>query len=220
MATLAEIIADVALMTPYSTVTYTDATLIGWMNQSIAENWRWMASTAEYMFTQTSGVSDYAMSTSMTFDRIKYVGISDSTVDTSTCEFTPYTLAGIDDALDGSKYYKARGSTIGDIGLYPVPTTSGYYMKIIHEVKPPVYSTSDSTTSPNINNEYHDLLKFHCCEKLAMSGLSGKNPNPDLFNLYNGLKRNYLSDIKMNYYQRKQKNPKTKVSYSDGWFVG
>lgn len=32
MATLAEIISDVAIMTPYSTAIYTDAVLIRWMN--------------------------------------------------------------------------------------------------------------------------------------------------------------------------------------------
>jgi len=221
MATLSQIISDVALMLPYSTATFTDAVLVGWMNDCIGETWRFGASTSEYMFQQTSGVYEYTMSTDMTFDKIKYVGLSDSTVDTSTCTFTKYTLAGIDDDLESNQYYKARGSTIGDVGLYPTPTTSGYYMKVIYESKPPAYSTGGmSTTIPAINTEYHDLLKHRLCKKLALSGVSGKNPKTDLFALHRDAENEIFGKMRMDYYKRRQQNPKAKWSYKEGWYEG
>lgn len=214
MATVSSILSDVALRLPHSTVTFTDSVKVGWMNSLQDEIWRYATSTKAYFFQLTSGVTDYAMATDMAFDKIKYVALSNSTVNTSTALYTEYTYVGPQETL-GDNYSKAWGSTIGDI-LLPTPTTSGYFVKVIYENKP-VTLTTAATDVPSLNSEFHDIYKFRICKNIAGSGNS---PDVELKNNYEAEENEILSKIRMNYYYRKAAKPKSVFSYRENWYQG
>ena len=214
MATVGSILSDVALRLPHSTVAFTDSVKVGWMNDLQNEVWRYAASTKAYSFQLTSGVTDYAMATDMAFDKIKYVALSDSTVNTSTALYTEYPYVGPQETL-GNNYSKAWGSTIGDI-LLPIPTTSGYFVKVIYENKPVVLTTS-ATDVPSLNSEFHDIYKFRVMKVISQAG---NNPDIELANNYQLEEDSMLKKIRMDYHNRNFRKPRDTYRRSEGWSNG
>jgi len=214
MATIGSILSDIALRLPHSTATITDAVKIGWMNDLRDEIFKFAASTQEYMFQQTSGVSEYAMSTNMEFDMIKAVYVSDSTVDTSTAKYTLYPYVGPEDDL-GNNYSKARGSTIGDI-LLPTPSTSGVFVKVIYESKLTTLTTSSSDI-PQLNPSFQNIYKFRVMKNICQTG---NNPDVELANNYQREEDAIMKKIKQDYYLRKSRKPTDTYKRSESWWSG
>lgn len=212
MATWANIIADVAKRLPYSTATYTDAVLIGWGNDIISDVWRYCASTKCSEFPTASSQQVYSLSTSIAMDKIISVQVGLTT----SSSFTSYKFAGSEDILSGLQWYDAlESSNTPRIGLYPIPDTTAYTVRITYESMPPTYTTSDTGVEPAINREFHNLIKFGLIRDIAGSG---KAPDVILSNNYEKKYQELFSKMKMNYYKRKSKLGKNNKTYRDSWY--
>ncbi len=189
---------------------------IRWLNDAVRENWKFMASTSIATSTSVAGQAMYAGSTDMRFDKISYVGMSDSTARSSTELYTEYAKAGQDDALSGNSYYKAGGG----IGLFPVPTSNEEVraIKIIYEPLPTVYaSTTDTTTVPKINLDYTGVITTRVVRDIARAG---NNPDVELANNYDNEYREQQGKMRMDYYKRKQKNKRDTYPHSEHYWNG
>lgn len=215
MPSVQQLLNDVRTRLPSSTATFTDGVVIGWFNDTQNEIFRYMASTEIYEFDTIKSQALYNMASDMEIDKIKSVQMSDSTVIDGTEGYVTYEFAGIDEELSGNCYYDA----LGQIGFYPVPSTSGsgYNVKIHYEASPVQLSTATLSTIPSINDEYQDILKWRACRDIAGSGNS---PDANLAVYYQRLYDDLFRRIKLDYYKRKAKNPKENYPRSEGWYNG
>ena len=215
MPSVQQILSDIRTRLPASTNTFTDGVVIGYMNDCQNEIFRYMASTEIYEFDTIASQAIYNMASDMEIDKINSVQMSDSTVIDGTESYVTYEFAGINETMSGNCYYDA----LGQIGIYPVPSTSGsgYKVKIHYEASPVQLSTNTLSTIPSINDEYQDILKWRACRDIAGSGNS---PNTSLTTLYQGFYDKLFKMIKMDFYKRKFKNPKENYARSEGWFNG
>lgn len=215
MPTAQQLLTDVRTRLPASTATFTDGVVVSWFNDCQNEIYRYMASTEIYEFDTIAGQALYNMASDMEIDKIKSVQMSDSTVIDGTEGYVTYEYAGINETLSGNCYYDA----LGQIGLYPVPSTSGsgYKVKIHYEASPVQLSTNTLTTIPSVNDEYQDILKWRACRDIAGSG---NNPDANLAAYYQGLYDKLFRRIKMDYYKRKSKNPRENYHRSESWWNG
>lgn len=216
MPTVQQILNDVKIRLPYSTDSFTDGTLTGWMNELQNQIWRYCASTEQYTFDTIAGQALYTISDDMKFDKIKSVQISDSTTIDGTEGYNLYTYAGVDDDLDDAQWYKA----LGQIGIYPTPSTAdgaGYRVKITYEPAPTALSTDTLTAEPDINDEYHDIFKYRLMKVIAQSGNA---PDVELANNFQREENDMMKMIRHDYYKRKQKLPRTQFSYKQNWWNG
>jgi len=216
MPSVQQLLNDVRTRLPASTATFTDGVVIGWMNDTQNEIWRYMASTEVYEFETIAGQALYVMASDMEIDMVKSVQVSNSTVIDGTETYATYDYAGPDDTLSGNRFYDA----LGQIGLYPAPssdTGNGYSVKVTYEESPVQLSTNTLTTIPSVNDEYQDILKWRACRDIAGSG---NNPDTMLISLYQGLYDKLFRRIKMDYNKRKAANPRNTCPRSEGWYNG
>lgn len=210
--TIQQVLNDINLRLP-NTIPTTDK--INWINDCVREIWRFMASTKLHTTTLTADQAIYAMSTDMAFDKIKSVLVGDSTVQTSTVNYTPYKLVGSDDELIGNNYFDA----LGGIGVYPVPTTddAGKPIKIIYEAIAPIATTTNLSSVLQINPEYQGVVKSNLWKNIARTG---NNPDIELGNDYEADEKEYMHKIRHDYYQRKAKSSKSKFDRRENWWKG
>ena len=216
MPSVQQLLNDIAVRLQYSTSSFPDATVVGWMNDTQNEIWKWLASTDQFQFTTIAGQATYDMASDMRIDRIQSVQVSASTVIDGTEQYLTYAFAGQDDQLVGNQWFDA----LGQIGLYPVPSTGtgdGYNVKITYEPRPVQLSTSTLTTIPSLDEDYQDILKWRVLRDIARSG---RDPDVDLANNFQADYDAILDRIKMDYYRRKQAAPRLQRPYSAGWFRG
>lgn len=184
---------------------------IRWMNDAVKRHWKYVASTGIATSTTVKGVAIYSMSTDLRFEKINYVGMSDSTARSSTELYTEYTPAGANDSLSGNQYYKAGAG----IGIYPVPTSDeeDRAIKAIYEPFPVVYaSTTDTTSVPKIAQDYTEIITFPVCRDVARAG---NNPDVELANNYEAEYRDVLSRARHDYYQRQRESRKDSYPRSE-----
>ncbi len=210
--TFLSILGDADYRIPNS-VSSTDK--IRWMNQAVRDVWKYTASTRWHSTDTLAGQAIYPLSTNMRFESIKAVYVSDSTARSTTELYEKYEAAGADDDLMGNKFYKAGNG----FGLYPVPTSDEEMraVKFSYEPVPAVYaSTNDSTSVPNISNDYVELISYALCRKVA---LAGNNPDVSLANNYYEDYKELEREAKFNRAHRESKQ-KTRWNYRDGWWKG
>lgn len=186
---------------------------VAWMNQAQDKVWRFMASTELYEFNSVADQGVYTLPVAIAADMIKSVQVSASTKIDGTESYMTYEYCGSDDVLAGSQYYNA----LGNIGIYPTPAKSGYNIKIYYETKPVTLSTNTLGVTPSLNPEYQDIYEYFVCKQLVQSGNA---PDIELANNYESEVKEITKKVQMNYYKRKAKNPKAKVSYKDKWWKG
>jgi hypothetical protein len=216
MPSVQQLLNDIRTRFPASTNTFTDGIVIGWMNDTQNEIWRFMASTEVYETDTVAGQAIYSMASDMRIDMIKSLQISNSTTIDGTEGYITYDYAGPEDELSGNQYYDA----LGQIGIYPVPSTatgSGYKIKISYEASPVQLSTDTLATIPSVNAEYQDILKWRALRDITGSG---NDPNVALENNYQAKYDKIYKKIKMDYYKRKSANPRDTYSYAEGWNKG
>jgi hypothetical protein len=189
---------------------------IRFMNDAVVSVWKWIASTS---YTTTSLSSDkaiYALPADARFDKLKEVAVSDSTARSSTELWTLYAPCGEDDTLTGNQYYKAGGG----IGLYPVPTSDDVMKGLMfkYEQMPAAYgSTTDTTSIPDLDLDYVSIINWKTKQRILQAG---NDPDIDLANNCQYEANELIEKIRMNYYKKKQANPKKRVGYKEGFWNG
>lgn len=210
MPTVRQLLTDIDDRMPN---TFTQTQKVRWMNDFQNQIWRWMASTELYEFYTIASQAVYTLNDNIRFDKIQSVQISASTVIDGTEDYVQYNYAGYDDNLTGQQYY----DSLDNMGIYPTPDTTNKLVKIFYESYPTQLSTNTLDTEVDLNPEYQDVLKFRAMKVMAQSGNA---PDIELANNYQREEEEIVKQIRMDYYKKKQRNPKQQWSYKKGWWKG
>lgn len=179
MPTVQQIIDDIDERLPNS---FSNSFKVNAMNEVMRKIFKYMNEKDIYPFTTIANQATYSLASNIVFDEILTVEMADDLTVTTNTTFTSYAYKGLDEEMTSNSYYDALN---GLVGLYPVPKTTGYTVNIVFEKRPALLSASDLSVTPEINEDYHDLLKFYTLSVIAKSG---HNPDTQLAN-------NYLADF-------------------------
>jgi hypothetical protein len=220
MPTVKAILSDIESRYPRATQ-FTHTQKIGWMNDLQRKIHRYTSIPSVQEFVASSSVM-YALSTGIRFDKIDRVLVGDSTAIadiSSTTIWEEYKYAGPDEALTGNQYYRPDRDTFNTtspssfIALHPASTEVRVCRIYYQKIPVTITATSDDTTTiPELDEEYHDLYKHYVLETVA-----GAGDYPDV-ELKNNFHADYLEEekrVKKDWYKRKERTPKKVWSYKD-----
>jgi hypothetical protein len=210
MPDIATLTTDIDSRLPNSN---THAQKVTWMNSLIKKVYRSAGLEGVQEFVASSSKL-YALSTNCRHDKINRVLVSNCTASSdisSTTVWGEYKYAGFDDPLGGQQWFVPKNeyypttSYSSQISLYDNSTelrvTRIYYDKIPATIGT---AASDSTTIPDLDEEYHDILVYGICEIIAESG---NMPNFEKANFFNGQYLGELKRIRMDKALRTEKIP-------------
>lgn len=134
--------------------------------------------TEIYELTTIADQPTYSLPSNCRMENIERVVIS---TDTTGTEFEVVDYIGIKDELLSVGRYYGR-ATEGTFFLFedglPVQTT-GLIVQIYYYKRPTLLSESSLSTIPELDTDYHDLLKFGLIQSLASQGLDPKTDIAD-----------------------------------------
>lgn len=182
---------------------FTDAQIVDIINDVQWEVFRDIQQEGIYEFLTVANQAKYVLASDMSLEFIKFVGICPDTTVTANSVFQEYTYARPDEELLGYKYWDGQSM----IGIYPIPETSGYNIKIIYDKRPSLLSELVLTGVPDLNSDWHKILVYGAIIELAGAGT---NPDIDVVNNYT-IKYNQLySQMTISKYDNEPKYPKIK----------
>lgn len=189
-------------------------TIVKFVNEESRQIWKYMTNIEyDYSLKTSSGIALYSLPTACQLDAIKSVMVSDSTAITSTCSFSDYTFIGQDGELTANNYYVGVN---GSIGLYPVPTVTGYNIQLEYQERPTIfgYATSDTTTLFNLDRDYLDFIR---CKVMSRVAKTGNSPDVEMANNYEMDARVLEKKMKLEKARLNFKRNSNKISYTEGW---
>jgi len=220
MPTIKALLTEIDLTYPRAAL-FSHDTKIGWMNDVQRKIHKFTPINAIQELVASSSYI-YALSTGIRFDKIDRVLVGDSTAIadiSSTTIWEEYKYAGPNDSLTGNQYYRPDRDTFNTtspssfIALYPNSTKVRVVRIYYQKIPATITATSDDTTSlPEIDEEYHDIYKHGVKEKAAKAG-----DYPDI-EMANNFHADYLEEerrIKKDYFKRKERTPKRQWDWRD-----
>lgn len=177
--------------------------------------------TTLYTTGTVTSTAVYSLPSGVKVEDLTYVGISNSTFNTttiaanSTTIYLEYKFMGQDDPEVGLRYKEYTSSSIV---ITPMPDND-YYM--VWKYRPPLgpFSstadpTSDATVTIDVNNFLTNYIQNKLCAKIAKSMAF---PRLDLANNYEMDAVEDLNNATMNYYKVNQIKQKRRISYKRWW---
>jgi hypothetical protein len=211
MSTVQEILNKVKLFCPKAS-TWTDQSIIDLFNDEMNEIFRELQSEGIYEFETVQDLPFYTMANDMQIEFIRFVGITTDSTVTADSKYNEYDFADTNELMIGNRYYDALN---GLIGIYPVPTESGWNCKIIYGRRPNVLSASNLNDRPNIKEDWHRLLVYSAIIDIAGAG---HNPDITMVNNYSAKYNELWKEVLQSRYERKPEYPKTRDAMKKGRF--
>lgn len=201
MPTVQQLIDKIDYLYPNS---FTDAQKVDVMNDVQREIFRELQKEDFYEFTTIADQCFYTMPSNMSIEHIIYVGISSDTTITDDSDFQEYTYAKQDETLTGYKYFDGLD---GQIGIYPVPDTTGENARIRYYKRPGLMSTNSLTATPDLEEDWQKILVYGAISELASAGSS---PDIDVANNFTIKYNSLMQLISQARYERAPHYPSTK----------
>jgi hypothetical protein len=164
MSSLSQLLTDILIRLPHS---FENSSLVTWMNDYQNKIWPHCCMKDSYEFTTVSDQSVYTLPAYIKIQYIKNIFIADdleADVDDDTV-WTEYFYKRPNEELSGYKFYDVLGS----LGIYPAPETTGLAARIIAKTKPDALSSDDLDAIPDIDSDFHDILKYECWRIISES---------------------------------------------------
>ena len=182
-----------------------DAQKIIWINEALGLHYKKISKTEIYTMDTVANLALYALDDSIMFEEIYYLTIEDSSGDA-----VEYSKRVIQNYSYGYSFYEPYE---GYVGIYPVPSTTGYEIIIYYINRPSKLTSSDLSTQLDYREEYMPMIIAYVQSKVAKTG-----NNPDV-EMANNFVSDYLSlkkKVSTDYMARKIDNPKK--SKSNVWW--
>jgi hypothetical protein len=169
--------------------------------------------------TDPEPLPSYDLADDCTIDLITSVKVSKSASPSTVDDYYTYDYAGLNDDIDVGGYYFDGGknqdtgvnkiglSYNGDIIQVPDLEVRVYYNKRPNEL------TSVSDT-PNLNPDYHTLLKYALTSSVASQG---HNPDTEIADFYQKKFDEFFKDIQEDISGRYNQNP-NRTNQADEWW--
>jgi hypothetical protein len=134
--------------------------------------------TEIYELTTVADQPTYSLPSNCRMENIESIVIS---TDVDGTEFESVEYIGLNNSLPSIGKYYGR-ATDGTFFLFadalPIQTT-GLIVRIYYYKRPTLLSESSLSTIPELDSDYHDLLKFGLIQSLASQGLDSKTDIAD-----------------------------------------
>jgi hypothetical protein len=162
MPTIQEIIDDVDARMPNR---FTDSNKVNWINSFQKKIFRQLKLPGIYRTETIAEQALYELPPSCGVDLIDDVVLEDNSL----------TYKHMDSEASGTFYYIVDDM----IGIYPEPEENGESITVFYKKRPVELSTDDMTAIPDLEEDYHELIKLHLFITMAKA-----NEDPQLANAY------------------------------------
>jgi hypothetical protein len=194
--TLSEILAKIKRYYPKA-ATWMDAEIVSILDDEQREIFREMQLKDMYEFTTIANQWSYLLPTNCSIEFLEYVGLTKDAVITSNTVFEKYTFAELNEDMAGYKYFDALN---GLIGLYPMPDTTGWNIRLIFRKRPVLMNVAILTASPELSEDWHRILVYGAIAEIAGSG---SNPDTTTANNYTEKYNELMGQILLAKYNNK-----------------
>ncbi|MFW9968619.1 MAG: hypothetical protein ACFFDF_00365 [Candidatus Odinarchaeota archaeon] len=166
-----------------------------------------------YNWDSIAGQLYYSLPDDCTIDNIITLKVSQDTTVTEDTEWNTYEYAGInDDTTTGYWYGKGVSGTIALLDYDEPIDTSGYTISMFYYERP---NALDAVTdTPELNADYHDLLKFGLIQELAAQG---NNPDTEIANYWQAKYDEFMKEVKDSLSDRYNKAPNQSHQVQEWW---
>jgi len=201
--TLAEILTKIKRYYPKA-ATWTDAEITSILNDEQREIFRELQIKDIYEFNTVADQWSYSLPTNCEVEFLEYVGLTKDAVITSNSEFQEYTLADLNENMSGYRYFDAFN---GLIGLYPMPDTTGWNIRLIFKKRPALMNSSNTGETPELREDWHRILVYGAIAEIAGSG---SNPDTTTANNYTQKYNELMGQILLAKYLNNPRSKKLK----------
>lgn len=189
-------------------------TIIGYINKEQKKYWDKMTSTKYYDFTLSSGTAYYDLPSDCKFEYIRENGLSiyeTTSAIASSDTYDKYSYAGADEEFVDPSYYRFTTQ----LGIYPIPTTSGKYARLWYQARPTLFNSTAGTTDQfNLDDDWIDFIRYKVISRVYKTG---NNPDIEMANNYELEAQEVWKSMLMRKAKEKVKDARKKNSYREGW---
>jgi len=172
----------------------------------------------EYEMYETFTVANqltYSLPTNCTIDNIIAVKVAQTTTVTSSTEWDTYEFAGLnDDTTTGHWYGDAANQKISLLDDDLPITTAGLSIRIFYYKKPAALSSSNMSAIPELDTDYHSLLKYRLIQELASQG---HNPDTEIADYWQKKYDEFMQTVEHNLNEKYNKTPNQNNQAEEWW---
>lgn len=153
--------------------------------------------------TTTAGKLTYALPYNCTIDNIVAIKVSQSATVTSTTEWDTFEYAGLKSDIDSGCYYGRDTSTTYVLTKDGAAiNTTGLQIMVYYYRKPT--ALAEVTDTPELDSDYHNLLKYALIQSLSSQGQS---PDTEIADYWQRKANEFLAEVENNLLKRYNKAP-------------
>lgn len=149
----------------------------------------------DYEIYEADTIADqltYSLPSNCTIDNIITIKVSQSTTITASTEWDTHEYAALTDNVDTGYYYsRATDSVFALVKDGAAINTAGLSIRIFYYKTPNALSAVADT--PELDSDYHDLLKYALIQTLASQG---QNPDTEVADYWQKKYDEFMQDVK------------------------
>lgn len=163
--------------------------------------------------TTTANQLTYPLPSNCTIDNIIAIKVSQTTTITSSTEWDTFEYAGLNDDISSGNWYGRATDSVFALVKDGLPiTTAGLSIRIFYYKTPNALSAV--TDTPELDSDYHDLLKFGLIQTLASQG---HNPDTEIADFYQAKYDKFIEDVESSLSDRDNKAPSQSSQVIEYW---
>jgi hypothetical protein len=165
-----------------------------------------------YEFNTVANQMYYTIPQNFRIEDIEKVMVS---VDAQGTTFEEYRLRGLkDDNIDGRFYGRGADGTLFLVYDKKAINKTGLKVHLYYFVRPTDLDSSDLSQVPDLEEDYHDLLKFGIVQEIASQG---HNPDIEIANYYQQKFEEKLMKVKSDI-ENKLQNAPLRIAQQKEWW--
>lgn len=157
---------------------------------------------------ETQTIADqltYTLPSDCSIDNLISVKVSQTTAITASTEWDDYEFAGVNDDTTSGYWYGDGGNGLIALLKDDLPiATAGLSIRLFYWKRPNALSSSDMSATPELDEDYHDALKFQLVSELASQGQS---PDTEIADFWQRKADEFLAEVEENLLDRYKKAP-------------
>ena len=162
----------------------------------------------EYEIYETTTIANqltYSLPSDCSIDNIIALKVSQSTTITASTEWDEYEFAGLNDDTTTGYWYGDGGNNLIALLKDDLPiSTAGLSIRLFYWKRPNALSSANMSATPELDEDYHDVLKFQLVSELASQGQS---PDTEIADFWQRKADEFLAEVEENLKERYNKAP-------------
>jgi hypothetical protein len=157
----------------------------------------------------------YSLPTDCTIDNIIAAKVSRDTSVSANTKWDDYEYAGLNTDVTTGHYYSSAGGRIIALLADDKPiATDGLSIRIFYYRSPNALSSSNMADIPELDADYHDLLKYGLIQELASQG---HNPDTEIADYWQAKYDELIRAVEDNLSDKFNKNPTESNQCKEWW---